>query len=131
MSPIIRAQRNHPKRHDDTEQKDTPQPDPALRSARCLLYFCRSFAPLFSSHHLLVFGLPTAFSTFTAGVIRLTGRSRVPVTCMGRMHLYLFFMLLSLCTRALISRPPVLSPILLLHFAPSIFLPYVGRCYKN
>ena len=72
MSPIIRAQRNHPKRHDDTEQKDTPQPDPALRSA--------------SSFHLF-FQFPTA--------------------------------------------PPVLSPILLLHFAPSIFPPYVGRCYKN
>ena len=59
------------------------------------------------------------------------GRSRVPVTCIGRMQLYLFFMLLSLSTRALISRPPVLSPILLIHPASSIFPPCVGRCYKN
>ena len=58
-------------------------------------------------------------------------RSRVPVTCIGRIHLYLFFMLLSLRARALIPRPPVLSPILLIHLAPSIFPPCVGRCYKN
>lgn len=40
-------------------------------------------------------------------------------------------MLLSLRARALIPRPPVLSPILLIHLTSSIFPPCVGRCYKN
>lgn len=51
--------------------------------------------------------------------------------CMHLPPLQFLTMLLSLCARALIPRPPVLSPILLLHLAPSIFPPCVGRCYKN